>query len=49
MGKALTLAESEVGQGKLSLTRWRAGTAAEVVVKIPVLGTYSSTAPVNAG
>ena len=45
MGKALTLAESEVGQGKLSLTRWRASTAAEVVVKIPVLGTYSSTAP----
>ncbi len=47
MGKALTLAESEAGQGKLSLTRWRAGSAAEVVVKIPVLGTYSTTAPYN--
>ncbi|MCF7837518.1 MAG: DUF6288 domain-containing protein, partial [Candidatus Marinimicrobia bacterium] len=45
MGKALTLAESEAGQGKLSLTRWRAGSAAEVVVKLPVLGTYSATAP----
>ncbi len=45
MGKALTLAESEVGQGNLSLTRWRAGREAEVVVKLPVLGTYSATAP----
>ena len=45
MGKALTLAESEAGQGKLSLTRWRAGIAVEVVVKLPVLGSYSATAP----
>ncbi len=47
MGKALTLAESEAGQGKLSLTRWRAGNSAEVVVKLPVLGTYSAIAPYN--
>ncbi len=47
MGKALTLAESEAGQGKLSLTRWRAGSSAEVVLKISVLGTYSATAPYN--
>jgi len=46
-GKAITTAESEAGQGKLSLTRWRAGSAAEVVVKLPVLGTYSATAPYN--
>jgi len=45
IGKALTLAESEAGQGKLSLTRWRAGIATEIVVKLPVLGTYSATAP----
>lgn len=45
MGKALTLAESEAGQGNLILTRWRAGSPAEVVVKLPVLGTYSATAP----
>ena len=45
MGKALTLAESEAGQGKLSLTRWRAGSTAEIVVRLPVLGTYSATAP----
>ncbi len=45
MGKALTHAESEAGKGNLSLTRWRAGDSAEVVVKLPVLGTYSATAP----
>jgi len=45
MGKALTAAESEAGGGKLSLIRWRAGKAESVVVKLPVLGTYSATAP----
>ena len=45
MGKALTAAESEAGSGELTLSRWRAGSAEEVVVKIPVLGTYSATAP----
>ncbi len=47
MGKALTLAESEAGKGNLTLTRWRAGASSDVVVKIPVLGTYSATAPYN--
>lgn len=45
MGKALTLAESEAGQGKLSLTRSREGSSAEVIVKLPVLGSYGATAP----
>lgn len=45
LGKALTLAESEAGGGKLTLTRWRAGISEEVVVKLPVLGSYSDTAP----
>ena len=45
LGKALTAAESEAGSGSLSLTRWRAGKTATVVVKLPVLGTYSATAP----
>jgi hypothetical protein len=45
LGKALTLAESEAGQGQLTLTRWRAGTSAEVALKLPVLGKYSATAP----
>ncbi len=44
-GKALTAAEAV--SGKLSLTRWRAGTTEEVVVTLPVLGTYSATAPYN--
>ena len=44
-GKALTVAESEAGGGKLVLTRWRAGRSEEVTIKLPVLGTYSATAP----
>ncbi len=45
IGRALTIAESEAGGGKLTLTRWRAGKTEEVVVKLPVLGSYSATAP----
>lgn len=44
-GKALTVAESESGAGKLSVTRWRGGNTEEVVIPLPVLGTYSATAP----
>jgi hypothetical protein len=45
MGKALTAAETEAGGGKLALTRWRAGKTEEVVVTLPVLGSYAPTAP----
>ena len=45
MGKALTAAESDKGGGNLSLTRWRAGKAEEVIVKLSMLGDYSATAP----
>ncbi len=45
LGKALTEAETEAGGGKLVLTRWRAGKTEDVVLKLPVLGNYSSTAP----
>lgn len=45
LGKALTVAESEAGGGKLILTRWRAGKSEEITLKLPVLGSYSSTAP----
>lgn len=45
LGQALTIAESEAGAGNLTLTRWRAGTTEQVVVKLPVLGSYSDTAP----
>lgn len=44
-GVGLTVAESEAGGGNLSITRWRGGDIEEVVVKLPVLGTYSATAP----
>ncbi|HUU90518.1 MAG TPA: DUF6288 domain-containing protein [Phycisphaerae bacterium] len=45
LGKALTKAESEAGGGNLSLIRWRGGKTKTAVVKLPVLGTYSATAP----
>ncbi len=45
LGKALTVAETETGGGKLALTRWRARKTEEVVLKLPVLGSYSATAP----
>lgn len=45
LGKAITQAESEVGEGKLTLTRWRDGETKEVVVELPVLGSYGKTAP----
>jgi len=44
-GQALTAAETEAGEGKLSLIRWRDGQKEEVVVRLPVLGAYSDTAP----
>ncbi len=44
-GKAITIAETEESGGRLAVTRWRAGKAEEVVVQLPVLGTYSGTAP----
>jgi hypothetical protein len=44
-GKAITTAESEAGGGRLSISRWRAGKVEEVVVTLPVLGSYGATAP----
>jgi hypothetical protein len=45
LGRAITAAESKAGDGKLPLTRWRAGKTEEVVLTLPVLGDYSATAP----
>jgi len=45
LGQALSIAESEAGAGKLMLTRWRSGKTDEVVVTLPILGNYSTTAP----
>jgi hypothetical protein len=42
-GKALTAAEAETGNLELSV--WRDGSTSQVVVKLPVLGSYSATAP----
>ena len=47
LGMALTAAESEAGGGKLTITRWRADKSEDVVLKLPVLGSYSATAPYN--
>ena len=44
-GKALTEAEKEGNRGALSLIRWRDGKTKTVVVQLPVLGAYSTTAP----
>lgn len=43
MGRALTAAEAS--DGKLALNRWRDGRIEEVTLQVPVLGSYSRTAP----
>ncbi len=45
LGRAITAAETEPGGGKLALTRWRAGKSEEVIVTLPVMGSFSTTAP----
>ena len=45
MGRALTSAETETGGGRLRLTRWRSGKTEEVTLQLPVIGSYSPTAP----
>ncbi|MEM7385783.1 MAG: DUF6288 domain-containing protein [Verrucomicrobiota bacterium] len=42
-GQALTQAEGSTGE--LKMTRWRDGEMEEVVLRLPVLGNYSPTAP----
>ncbi|MCX6876362.1 MAG: DUF6288 domain-containing protein [Verrucomicrobia bacterium] len=42
---AIQEAEKEANNGILKLTRWRAGKAEEVQLKLRVMGTYSATAP----
>jgi len=43
--RAVMRAEQEESLGVLRLVRWRAGKTANVEIKIPVMGTYSATAP----
>ena len=45
MARAITWAESDRGQGKLKILRNRDGKTKTVIVKLPVMGTYSETAP----
>jgi len=45
--RAITEAEKTGNKGRLQLVRWRAGKQENVAVTIPVLGTYSATAPFN--
>jgi len=42
---AIQEAERETNGGRLQLTRWRSGATEEVVITLPVLGTYAATAP----
>lgn len=44
-GKAISFAESESGRGKLGLIRWRNNQVDEVELSLPILGSFSSTAP----
>jgi hypothetical protein len=45
LGQAISAAESAAGQGRLRLLRWRNGAEQEVEIGLPVLGSYSPTAP----
>ncbi|MCP4847065.1 MAG: acetylesterase, partial [Verrucomicrobiaceae bacterium] len=45
IGKALTQAETKKNNGNLSLIRWRDGKTGKLTLKLPVLGSYSPTAP----
>lgn len=46
-GRAITTAETDNGGGRFVLTRWRAGNVEDVTLKLPVLGSFSATAPYN--
>ena len=43
LGKAIGAAEAS--DGKLAMIRWRKGTTSSVALQLPILGTYSATAP----
>ena len=45
LADAINAAEEEESGGKLSLLVWRAGKEEQVVLTLPVLGSYSKTAP----
>ena len=45
LGRAITQAETREGKGILRLIRWREGKQQDVQIRLPVLGSYSETAP----
>lgn len=45
LGKAITVAESPTGGGKLRVLRWRAGEVKDVTIELPGLGSYGAMAP----
>lgn len=45
LGDAINEAEKEANKGELKLMVWRDGKETEITVTLPVLGTYSETAP----
>ena len=45
VGRAITEAETEAKRGVLKIVRWRDGKTENVAVTLPVLGSYSATAP----
>lgn len=47
LAKAITEAETKENAGKLALLIWRSGKEQSATLKLPVLGSYSKTAPGN--
>ncbi len=45
LAQAVTLAESQAGQGALALLRWRDGETEAVTLRLPIMGEYATTAP----
>jgi hypothetical protein len=45
LGRAITVAESAQGKGKLRLLLWRDGSRKQVELRLSVLGTYAEKAP----
>lgn len=45
LANAITLAETKRGKGRLALLRWRKGKEESITIQLPVLGSYSKSAP----
>lgn len=45
--RAITVAEQAASKGILKVIRWRAGRSDDVEIRLPIMGSYSATAPYN--